>query len=127
MDNRLPTSLLALVTLKASLLDKLLGFGPDVAIVPIRKLPFLCLVDGMPLGAHVDPTGQADLAARLEAARRVFAVTIDQGGERCPPIWVRRDWRRQSRHLRSDSNLVCLPRAACQGEIGLLAVLHVKL
>jgi hypothetical protein len=94
VDNRLPACLLTLVTLKASLFDKLLGFGPDVAIVPIRKLPFLCLVDGMPLGAHVDATGQADLAARLEAAWRVFTVTIDQSGERCPPIWVRRDWRR---------------------------------
>jgi hypothetical protein len=77
VDNRLPAGLLTLVTLKASLFDKLLGFGSDVAIVPIRKLPFLCLVDGMPLGAHVDTTGQADLAARLEAAWCVFAVAID--------------------------------------------------
>lgn len=96
MDNRLSACLLTFVALKASLLDKLLSFGSDVAIVPIRKLPFLCLVDGMPLGAHVNTTSQADLAARLEADRRVFAVTVDQGGERCPPILVRRDWRRRS-------------------------------
>jgi hypothetical protein len=90
VGDRLPARLLALVALKASLFDKFLGLGPDIAMVAIRKLPFLRLVDGVPLGAHVNTACEADLAARLETARRILAVAVDRG-ERCPSIRVRRD------------------------------------
>jgi hypothetical protein len=82
MKVRLPARLFAFVALKAALIDKLLGLCAKVAIVAVCELTLLCLVDGVPFGADVNTTCQADLATGLESAlRRIAIVTIDRCNE----------------------------------------------
>ena len=128
MEDGLPACLLAFVTLETALVDELLSLGTDGAVVAVGKLSLMCLVDGMPLGADVNTTRQADLAARLEGARSgAIVVAVHHDGERRPSVLVKRGRGRERRHFRGDSDLVGLSRAACQGQIGLFVILHVEL
>ena len=54
---------LALVTLRTPLLNKLLRFGAHHPKVSIRQNPFLCIVDGPPLGADINTAADADSGA----------------------------------------------------------------
>jgi hypothetical protein len=96
-------------------------------MVTIRKPPFLCLIDGMPLGADINATRPTNLAARLEHARHIFMIAIDHGDNGCPSVRVTRNRCGGRRHLRGHSDLIGLPSATGQRQIGLFAVLDVEL
>ena len=59
----LTVGLLALVTLKASLLDELLRLGAKVAIVTVGQLPLLGLIDRVPFETHVHSACQTNFTA----------------------------------------------------------------
>lgn len=114
------------MALEAPLLNKLLGLGAEISIMAVGQPALLRLVDGMPLRADIDAAGKADLASRLRrCGAQIRSVAVDERCSRRPAVRLRR--RRRCGHLGGEGDLVRLPRAAGQGQVGLLEVLDVEL
>jgi len=86
------------------------------------------LIDWVPLGTDVDVASQADLGPCLDRIRRVIlVVTVDRCDQRGSSVRLSRNRRGRCRVLRCDGDLICLSRAPCQSQVGLLEILNVKL
>lgn len=129
--------LAALVALEFPLLNKLLSLGADHAVVTVRQLAFLSVINRPPPGADVDAASNAHLGAgaALLLIRRclcclpvavglVGAVGDSRGrrsSNRCPPCW---SLSQSSRGLRNHGHEIGFAHSTSEREIRLLEVLH---
>lgn len=133
---RRPMRLPTLVALEFPLFHELLCLRADRPIVPIRELTLLGVVNRPPFGADINPTANADLVTRLVGVEgrlgrcsvsSVGLICACWGCHRCRGQSTDCCWWHCARGLRCCRHEVCLAYRACQREIGLLKVLHIKL
>ena len=124
------------MTLEFPLFHKLLRLRSNHSVMAVGKAAFLRIVDGPPLGCHIDAARHAHLFSRLlRICCRLgwFAIACVKSGavqtgdrcRRCSPSAT--GLHGSARHLGCIHHQIGLSNCARQGKICLLVGLHVKL